>query len=60
MFDKTLAPEGHHIVSMFTQWVPHTWAGKPQDEELEAYADRVIARMERSRPGSPTRSWSAR
>jgi phytoene dehydrogenase-like protein len=31
VFDKTLAPEGHHIVSMFTQWVPHTWAGKPMD-----------------------------
>ena len=21
-FDKTLAPEGHHIMSLFTQWVP--------------------------------------
>ena len=51
VFDKTLAPEGHHIVSMFTQWVPHTWAGKPMDEELEAHADRVIARMERVAPG---------
>ena len=26
VFDQTLAPEGHHVVSMFTQWVPHTWA----------------------------------
>ena len=60
VFDKTLAPEGHHIVSMFTQWVPHTWAGKPMDEELEAHADRVVARMERVAPGSPTRSCSAR
>ena len=51
VFDKTLAPEGHHIVSMFTQWVPHTWAGKPMDEELEAHADRVVARMERVAPG---------
>ncbi|HEU4547873.1 MAG TPA: NAD(P)/FAD-dependent oxidoreductase, partial [Microlunatus sp.] len=51
VFDKTLAPEGHHIVSMFTQWVPHTWAGKPMGEELEAHADRVVARMERVAPG---------
>jgi phytoene dehydrogenase-like protein len=51
VFDKTLAPEGHHIVSMFTQWVPHTWAGKPMDEELEAHADRVVARMEAVAPG---------
>ena len=21
-FDKTLAPEGYHIMSLFTQWVP--------------------------------------
>jgi phytoene dehydrogenase-like protein len=51
VFDRTLAPEGHHIVSMFTQWVPHTWAGKPMDEELEAHADRVVARMEAVAPG---------
>src|SRR5690606_18657211 len=25
VFDDSLAPEGHHVVSMFTQWVPHTW-----------------------------------
>ena len=29
VFDPTLAPEGQHVVSMFTQWVPHTWAGEP-------------------------------
>ena len=27
VFDPTLAPEGKHVVSMFTQWVPHTYAG---------------------------------
>jgi phytoene dehydrogenase-like protein len=51
VFDRTLAPEGHHIVSMFTQWVPHTWAGKPMDQELEAHADRVVARLEAVAPG---------
>jgi phytoene dehydrogenase-like protein len=42
LFDKTLAPEGKHIFSMFTQWVPHEWSEEPHREELEAYADRVI------------------
>jgi phytoene dehydrogenase-like protein len=41
-FDKTLAPEGFHIVSMFAQWVPHQWASEPHAEEVEAFADRVI------------------
>ena len=41
-YDKTLAPEGQHIFSMFTQWVPHEWSAAPHREELEAYADRVI------------------
>jgi phytoene dehydrogenase-like protein len=41
-FDKTLAPEGYHIMSLFTQWVPSTWSAEPHREELERYADRVI------------------
>ena len=28
VFDPTLAPEGKHVVSMFTQWVPHTYASR--------------------------------
>jgi phytoene dehydrogenase-like protein len=42
VYDKTLAPEGKHIFSMFTQWVPQEWSSAPHREELEAYADRVI------------------
>ena len=30
-FDPTLAPEGKHVVSAFTQWVPHTYADAPHD-----------------------------
>jgi len=41
-FDRTLAPEGVHIISMFTQWVPCEWSREPHQDELEAYADRVI------------------
>ncbi len=41
-WDKTLAPEGTHIMSMFTQWVPESWSDEPHEAELEAYADRMI------------------
>jgi phytoene dehydrogenase-like protein len=51
VFDKTLAPEGMHVMSMFTQWVPCTWSTEPHREELEAYADRVIDRVEELAPG---------
>ncbi len=51
VFDPTLAPEGKHVMSMFTQWVPHTWNDKPHREELDAYADRLFARMEAVAPG---------
>ena len=40
--DKKLAPEGVHIFSMFSQWVPDDWNTEPHRDELEAYADRVI------------------
>jgi phytoene dehydrogenase-like protein len=41
-FDRTLCPEGYHIMSLFTQWTPHEWSKEPHAVELEAYADRVI------------------
>ncbi len=51
--DKTLAPEGIHTVSMFTQWVPAGWADDEDDhlDELDAYADRLIQRMDDVAPG---------
>ena len=33
VFDSTLAPEGKHIMSMFTQWVPESWSQEPHDDE---------------------------
>jgi len=51
VFDRSLAPEGHHVVSMFTQWVPHTYAQQPDETELAAYAERVIARVDAVAPG---------
>jgi phytoene dehydrogenase-like protein len=49
--DRSLAPEGKHVISLFTQWVPHEWSREPHREELEAYADRVIAGYEELAPG---------
>jgi phytoene dehydrogenase-like protein len=41
-FDQTVSPEGTHIMSLFTQWVPADWNLAPHTSELEAYADRMI------------------
>ena len=49
--DPSLAPEGAHVVSLFTQWVPHEWSTEPHREELEAYADRVVEEYDRVAPG---------
>src|SRR5439155_1011032 len=49
--EETLAPTGHHIVSLFTQWVPHDWSREPHTDELEAYADRVIVGYDELAPG---------
>ena len=51
VWDRTLAPEGKHIMSMFTQWVPEEWANEPHQPELEAYADRLMDRFELVAPG---------
>jgi phytoene dehydrogenase-like protein len=51
VFDDSLAPEGKHVMSMFTQWVPHQWSEEPHTDDLEAYADRVVARMDKLAPG---------
>ena len=49
--DPSLAPPGAHVVSLFTQWVPHTWSNEPHRDELEAYADRVIQAYDDVAPG---------
>lgn len=40
--DRTLNPDGPHILSLFTQWVPASWADAPHAGELDAYTDRMI------------------
>lgn len=51
VFDDTLAPKGQHVMSCFTQWVPHTWSAAPHRDELNQYADRLTARLEDVAPG---------
>jgi phytoene dehydrogenase-like protein len=51
VFDRSLAPEGMHVMSMFAQWVPHTWSEERHQDELEAYADRLVDIHEDFIPG---------
>jgi phytoene dehydrogenase-like protein len=51
VFDDSLAPAGKHVMSLFTQWVPHAYADAPDAAALSDYADRVIARVEAVAPG---------
>jgi phytoene dehydrogenase-like protein len=38
--DPTLAPPGHHLLSMFVQYAPYHLRGTTWDEQREAFADR--------------------
>ncbi len=49
--DPSLAPEGHHVVSIFAQYVPPSWAERPPEGEPERFADRCIERIEQYVPG---------
>jgi phytoene dehydrogenase-like protein len=49
--DRTLNPDGTHVFSMFTQWVPEAWHAEPHDAELAAYADRLIDLYDQVAPG---------
>ncbi|HYZ66749.1 MAG TPA: NAD(P)/FAD-dependent oxidoreductase [Mycobacterium sp.] len=49
--DKRLNPDGTHIMSLFTQWVPANWSEAPHTEELDAYADRLIDLYDQVAPG---------
>jgi phytoene dehydrogenase-like protein len=49
--DRTLNPDGTHVFSLFTQWVPEDWCAEPHTEELEAYADRMIDLYDAVAPG---------
>jgi phytoene dehydrogenase-like protein len=49
--DRTLNPDGTHIFSLFTQWVPEDWNLEPHTDELAAYTDRVVDLYDAVAPG---------
>ncbi len=52
--DRSLAPEGKHILSCFTQYYPRTLAaGLDHEVEAEAYADRVLETIAQYAPNVP-------
>lgn len=42
MYDKSLAPEGHHIMGIFLQYAPYTLKGTTWEEEREPYSQRIL------------------
>lgn len=51
--DPTLAPKGHHVVLLFTQYTPYTLAGGRvwEDKDKEDYADNLFNCIEKYAPG---------
>lgn len=48
--DRTLAPDGHHIVQMFVQYAPYRLAHGSWDEHRDAFAQRCIDTVDRYAP----------
>lgn len=51
MYDRSLAPDGRHIMGIFLQYAPYTLNGTNWDVEREPFADRVIGLIEEYCPG---------
>lgn len=51
--DRTLAPPGHHILSLFVQYAPYQLADGSWDDVKEEFADRCIAEIARFAPNVP-------
>jgi len=51
--DQSLAPAGHHIMSMFVQFAPYNLADGSWDEVKESFADRCIEVLARYAPNVP-------
>ena len=51
--DRTLAPPGGHILSLFVQYAPYRLASGNWDEIKEAFADRCVAEIARYAPNVP-------
>ncbi|MGH7201752.1 MAG: phytoene desaturase family protein, partial [Planctomycetaceae bacterium] len=51
--DRTIAPPGHHVLSLFVQYAPYTLAEGTWDAIKEDFADRCIAEIARYAPNVP-------
>jgi phytoene dehydrogenase-like protein len=51
--DRTLAPPGQHILSLFVQYAPYKLASGSWDDVKEEFADRCIAEIARYAPNVP-------
>lgn len=48
--DRTLAPEGHHVIGLFIQYAPYRLASGSWDDLKEEFADRCIDEIARYAP----------
>ena len=46
MYDRSLAPEGHHIMGIFLQYAPYTLRDTTWDQEREPYSQRILDLIE--------------
>ena len=51
--DRTIAPEGHHIMSMFVQYAPYHLKEGNWDDEKEKFGDRCIEALAQYAPNVP-------
>ncbi|MCU0505980.1 MAG: NAD(P)/FAD-dependent oxidoreductase [Chloroflexi bacterium] len=52
LVDRSLAPEGRHVMSVIAQWTPYTLRdGRWDDAARKAVGDAVVARLETVAPG---------
>ncbi len=51
--DRTVAPDGKHLMSIFVQYAPYQLAEGSWDAEKEAFADRCIELLARYAPNVP-------
>lgn len=51
--DRTIVPDGKHVMSIFVQYAPYRLAGRSWDEIKEDFADRCIELLARYAPNVP-------
>ncbi len=52
--DRTISPEGHHILSLFVQYAPYHLAEGNWDEIKESFANRCLDEIARYAPNVPS------